>query len=137
MKKKIKYILPNILLNTLKKIRNYIRSIYLFKLDKKRFVKNYSKENSIDEDQLKARLIFYSHSIEKGLARENLRYCFGGNVIPELYKLIKKYKNANYDIYNSVYLTAISVLNQYINIHEENNYDISSIINIKSLKNFI
>ncbi|MBO0432878.1 nitroreductase family protein [Enterococcus sp. DIV0660C] len=136
MKKELKYILPDTFLEKLKQIRNYGRSLYLFKLDKKRFLQNYSKKNFVNEEQLKARLIFYSHSVEKGLARENFRYYFGKNVIPELYRLVKLYKKSNYDTYNSIYLNAVSVLNQYISVHEEKRYDVKPIINVQEFKEF-
>lgn len=126
--------LPRPVLEKLKEIRNYGRSIYLFRKDKQRFLKNFSQKNAVDEEQIKARLLFFSHSIEKGLSRENLRYGFGKTVVPELYKLIKIYNEHDYDTYNSIYLNALSVLNQYIKIHEECEYDIASILDKEEFK---
>ncbi|MCD5032915.1 nitroreductase family protein [Enterococcus faecalis] len=125
---KVKNHLPYPILNKLKAVRNYGRSVYLFRKDKQRFLKNFSRKNAVEEKQLKARLLFYSHSIEKGLSRENFRYGFGKTIIPELYNLIKIYHAQKYNLHNIVYLNALSVLNQYINIHKEQGYDIESLI---------
>lgn len=125
---KIKNCLPYPVLDKLKAVRNYGRSVYLFKKDKQRFLKNFSRKNTVEEEQLKARLLFYSHSVEKGLSRENLRYGFGKTVIPELYSLVKTYRAQKYNLQNSVYLNALSILNQYIILHQEQGYDIESLI---------
>lgn len=125
---KVKNRLPYPVLDKLKAVRNYGRSVYLFRKDKQRFLKNFSRKNTVEEEQLKARLLFYSHSVEKGLSRENLRYGFGKTVIPELYDLVKIYHSQEYNPYNVVYLNALSVLNQYINLHQERGYDIESLI---------
>ncbi|EMF0269896.1 nitroreductase family protein [Enterococcus hirae] len=134
MRNKIKKSIPRPILEKLKIIRNYGRSISLFRKDKQRFLRYFSKTNTHEEEQLKARLLFFSHSIEKGLSRENFRYGFGQTVIPELYELIQIYHELGYDQEDETYLNAVSVLGEYIKIHEEKHYDLSNRINASEFK---
>ncbi|MEX1447572.1 nitroreductase family protein [Enterococcus sp. C76] len=127
----IKEFFPYFFLEKLKKVRNVVRSFTLFKMDKKRFLKNFSRNSSSDKEKLKARLLFFSHSIEKGLSREKIRYGFGKKVLPELYRLVKLYHKLDYDLDDSVYLNSLSILNQYICVHQLQQFDISKIINVK------
>ena len=134
MRNKIKESIPKPMLEQLKNIRNYGRSISLFRKDKQRFLRYFSKINTHEEDQLKARLLFFSHSVEKGLSRENFRYGFGQKVIPELYGLIQTYHELGYDQEDETYLNAVSVVDEYIKIHEEKHYDLSDRINVAEFK---
>ncbi|EMF0421940.1 nitroreductase family protein [Enterococcus hirae] len=134
MKNKIKESIPKPMLEKLKIIRNYGRSFSLFRKDKQRFLRYFSKINTHEEEQLKARLLFFSHSVEKGLSREDFRYGFGQTVIPELYGLIQTYHELGYDQEDEIYLNAVSVVDEYIKIHEEKQYDLSDRINVAEFK---
>lgn len=134
MNNAIKERLPEPFVEQLKNIRNYGRSISLFRRDKRRFLQHFSKKNSLGKEQLKAQLLFFSHSVEKGLSREKFRYGFGKTVIPELYKRIKSYHAQGYDLEDKIYLNALSVLNQYIQVHEVHHYDLTDRISVKEFK---
>lgn len=134
MKNKIKESMPKPMLEKLKIIRNYGRNFSLFRKDKQRFLRYFSKINTHEKEQLKARLLFFSHSVEKGLSREDFRYGFGQTVIPELYGLIQTYHKLGYDQEDEIYLNAVSVVDEYIKIHEEKQYDLSDRINVAEFK---
>ena len=134
MKNTIKEYLPEPLMEKLKDARNYGRSIFLFRRDKRRFLRYFSKKNSLEKEQLNAQLLFFSHAIEKGLSRENFRFGFGKAVIPQLYERIKIYHSQGYNLEDEIYLNALSVLNQYIQVHEAYPYDLADRINVKEFK---
>lgn len=50
----------------------------------RRFEHNYSKPSSKGADQVRARLIFYTHQIEKGLSHTHFRYGFGKRPLASL-----------------------------------------------------
>ncbi|MGF2082641.1 nitroreductase family protein [Enterococcus casseliflavus] len=115
MKDKIKSILPYSVIKQyqffkLKKAYNY---------DLKKFINNYSSENIMisSKRQLESRLVFYSHSIEKGLSRKDFRYNFGYNVLKKLSNVMKVYIRKGYGTNDSAWLNTLSVLNCYQNKH--------------------
>lgn len=123
-----KKIIPKKMISFLNSARSNINNHNIFNYDKKRFKKNYSKNNkSWNVAQTNAKLIFFAHSIEKGLSHDELRLGFGKNALEGLSDAMSKYETNNFDKSNMAYQNALSVLNEYIKIHEQNNYNLKYI----------
>ncbi len=118
--------IPGFVLNKLLYIRRRIRVVGIFRSDRKRFLKYYSNpySASLSKDQVEAHLIFFAHSIEKGLSRENIRYGFGVRAITKLTYFLGEYNKLGFDKNSLAYENAISVLRQYVALHRDNNKDI-------------
>lgn len=111
----------------------YRRSINIrgFRKDKQRFLKHYSKGFKTEtKDHLDARLIFHSHSIEKGLSHRDLRLGFGKNALKAISKALARYEENQFSKASDAYLNTMSVLNAYINIHEESGFNLTYLRNI-------
>ncbi len=81
-----------------------------------------------NEKQLEGRIIANYHVLEKGLSYSNMKYEFGKQTLYNLLELLKQYKG-KYNINNEQYRTALSVIKNYIHVHEQKGYNISEIIN--------
>lgn len=77
------------------------------------------------ENKILSRIIYYYHSIEKGLTNNEIKYKFGKKKIIKLFHLIDIYINRKYNIYSSQFVAACSVLEKYFLLHNQNNIDIS------------
>jgi len=101
----------------------------LLKLEKDRFKKySFGNYNNLDSyEQLEARITKAYHSIEKGLSYKNLKLGFGKEVINTLVSLMAEFKKKNYSLYSEFFQTALSNLNEYIKIHESNNFDVTDL----------
>ncbi|WP_439443718.1 nitroreductase family protein [Listeria aquatica] len=127
MKQKMKQIIPDFLFDVLNEKRKLIQNRFLFKRDKKRFLKYYSRKNSTICEQIKAKILFYSHSIEKGLSHENIRLGFGKKTILYLLDNMSIYSKNNYDLEDPVYLNAVSIAKEYVHLHKNNSFNINYI----------
>lgn len=127
MKKILKKIVPESLQD---KRTVYIKERRMKKLldkDHERFLKySFSKKNN-NYNQLEARLTKEYHSIEKGLSYKNLRLGFGKKVLQNVIDLMIEYRTNSFPLDSHVYQTALSNLRQYIEVHEEQNYDVSEL----------
>lgn len=112
--------LPKAVVEKLRTVKGYFNSYRLFELDRKRFLTYFSKKNSNKEENIKAQLIFYGHSIEKGLSRQNIRLGFGKSVVIKLLEYMEKYDKLGFDKQNYCYLNSISIMRKYIELHEQN-----------------
>lgn len=101
----------------------------LFDNDKERFINSYAKEETQTEEQLKGRIILYSHAIEKGLSRESIRFGFGKEVIKSLAEKLEIYMEENYNPNDSVYVNGLSVMRAYIELHKKEKFDIEEFTN--------
>ncbi|EOJ96029.1 hypothetical protein WOQ_02711 [Enterococcus faecalis EnGen0340] len=119
--------LPKSVVEKLRIVKEYFNSYRLFCLDRKRFLTYYSKKNSNKEENIKAQLIFWGHSIEKGLSRQNIRLGFGKNVVTKLLEYMEKYDKLGFDKQNYCYLNSMSIMRKYIEIHEKNHFDLDYI----------
>ena len=77
--------------------------------------------------QLSARLMFHAHSIEKGLAHEEIRYQFGANALSALQRTLQHYDAAGCPIDSDARANALSVLRAYLDLHHESGEDSSSV----------
>ncbi len=77
---------------------------------------------------LEAEITLHYHSIEKGLTNINFREGFGQRALKGLMNSLIKFEKHGYDLSNVRYLTGLSVLNKYVNVHKKTNIDVSNII---------
>jgi nitroreductase len=86
--------------------------------DSQRFARNYARsETHGDQQQLVTRIIFYTHSIEKGLSHEGFRACFGKNAIERLISVLEVYRNKGYSQRDAAFVSALSTLRSYEDRH--------------------
>lgn len=117
-----------------KRIKNFVAPYRLFWgyiTDLFRF-KNYSYEfnkRKMSRENIRAEITFQYHAIEKGLSHDKLRLGFGKKKIERLLNLLNMWENRGYPTTDRRYLTAVSVLKRYIQVHEESNFNISKIKN--------
>ena len=77
----------------------------------------------------RARITFYYHALEKGMSNSNLRLGFGNNAFHGLFDAMDLYKENKYPLDDTRYLTAVSTIKQYIQLHNEHNYEVHKIEN--------
>ncbi|NMC40998.1 MAG: nitroreductase family protein [Bacteroidales bacterium] len=80
------------------------------------------------EQKIEGKLIFYYHSIEKGLINDPIRYKFGTQKIRQLVNYLNLWTRRGYNTSNSQFVSACSVLCSYFELHDANTIDISDII---------
>ena len=79
------------------------------------------------EENLKARITMNYHSLEKGLSNSNIRFNFGQRALRELFKYLEQYIEAGYSFDDIRFKTGLSVIEQYIELHNKHNIDVSSV----------
>ncbi len=99
-----------------------------YTFDATRFIKHSSVFTINSQQKIEGKITYNYHSIEKGHINEQIRYKFGVIKINKLIHLLKIWLNRNYDITNSQFIAACSVLVKYYHFHSENKVDISEII---------
>lgn len=123
---KFKKYFPKKFVKILRGTQAKINGQSLFRYDKKRFIEHYSKNsNSTNRDQTNAKIIFYTHAIEKGLSHDEIRYGFGKNALIELGRNLNIYDTRNFDKTSKAYIGALSVVKDYMNIHENAGHETS------------
>lgn len=130
LKKIIKKIVPKKVLLLIRNFKIRIELISIFYYDYGRYKKHSSTiNNSTNYENLLALINIRYHSIEKGLSYKNTRLGFGKDVIRELLEFLDIYCLKGYTINNNIYISAITSLKEYIEIHEKHNYDVSELKN--------
>lgn len=126
MKATIKKITPSSIVILYRKISNYLRLKKLSSNDLNRFYKHASlfTESDYTENQIKYRLIYATHGIEKGLSHSELRLGFGKEQLIYINELLDEYNELGISKNDCAYQDTISVLSEYLKIHEKHNYDI-------------
>ncbi|MGX7328550.1 nitroreductase family protein [Enterococcus bulliens] len=135
MKEIIKNLIPNFLWEKLKSIYMTSELKKLAKHDQQVFLSGYTNFSNLKNaniEQLGSHLMFYSHSIEKGLSHSNFRAKFGQLNLKNLSEVLDVYNSKEFDKENIRYQIAIDALNKYIKIHNDLNIDISFIESIFS-----
>ena len=85
----------------------------------RRFEHNYSKPSSKGADQVRARLIFYTHQIEKGLSHTHFRYGFGKRPLASLAQKMEMYRKVVPDyLSDQSYCSALAALHEYVVRHD-------------------
>ncbi|MFL8888401.1 nitroreductase family protein [Helcococcus kunzii] len=129
MKELAKKVLPKGIVKKIQKSRSNDRLFELRDWDYSRFVKySYAlgEENSIEN--LRAKMTFFYHSLEKGLSNANLRYGFGERAFTELFKTMDLFIEKGYDTNDSRFQQALSVVKSYVDLHEKNSQDYPEIV---------
>lgn len=122
MKKIIKLIFPDIIINLLKLIKYNIEILKDVLYDFNRYRIYSATFNKIaDNNYLIGRIIAHYHVIEKGLSLPVIRYGFGKPTILNLIDLLKEYENLEYDKNNISFMSAIGTILNYIKFHENAN----------------
>jgi len=80
--------------------------------------------------QVNARLIYYSHSLEKGLSHDNIRYGFGKNAMIGLSRAVRVYNNSRFSKTGKAYKNSLSVVDEYIKIHKSGHHNIKNLISL-------
>lgn len=126
MKEKIKQFLPIQTVHAIK-VANFNRKMKkLYAYDLKRFKNGYNIELEMaTEEQLKAKLMFFSHAIEKGLSHKDFRLGFGINALTGLSKILDVYNNKKFSKEELRYRIAIAAIKNYKDAHEVKGSDTS------------
>lgn len=74
-------------------------------------------------EQFEASIIRLYHTIEKGLAYEEYRACFGKDNVEKLITSLEQYASRGYDTTAFFYETALSCLNAYIQKNKASGYE--------------
>ncbi|MGQ7375954.1 nitroreductase family protein [Streptococcus suis] len=129
MKNKIKKILPQSAYIFYRKLKNYYLISKRYNDDKKNYLKNsihFDEKNSFNN--LRGRITLDYHNLEKGLTHvDDMRKGFGQSAMSDLFNALDEYLKKGFPINDNRYLTAVSVLNKYVERHRELNYPIPEI----------
>ncbi len=79
---------------------------------------------------IEGKIIAHTHVIEKGLSHSSMKLGFGQDIVRNLIKLLKKYSAMNFDTSSKMYLSAVSVLNKYVELHNDKNFCLNDIDDI-------
>jgi nitroreductase len=122
LKEIIKKIAPESWIIFYKKIREFKRLKYGFKVDAKQYKNSFNYNVVGDSDEgVKALLTFHSHSIEKGLSHPNFRDNFGKNALLGIKANLEEFKKRKLDKNLFEYQNTISVLKFYKDKHNSKN----------------
>lgn len=93
-----------------------------FSIDYSRFMKFYNDSGEETENGVDYKIMLLVHSLEKGMCHKNLRP-FGVKKIEELIDLLKKSSMRAKDKYGSPFLMGIGIIDRWITIYDENDFD--------------
>ena len=125
--------MPKVIQSKIILILGIYQSNLIYRYDKARYKNNYSSpSNKTNINRLESKLVFHSHSIEKGLSHNDVRLGFGKATLNELFETLRIYDSQRYDKNRKAYTNAISVLNSYVRLHEETGYDLAGYGPIKN-----
>ncbi|WP_413526686.1 nitroreductase family protein [Marinilactibacillus psychrotolerans] len=122
MKSIIKKIIPNNTLVYIKHIRTVLDLKKNYRYDLKRFAKSaYGLRNIYTKNNLRSKITFHYHAIEKGLSNANIRYNFGETAFEQLFYSMDKYIKLGFPTEDKRFQSAVSVIQAYVDLHKENN----------------
>jgi len=110
--------------------KNTLITNKMFKRDSKRYLRYSATINKMNSKQVKAKLIFHTHALEKGLSHPNFRPGFGISALEQLFSLLSYCQKGDFDKTCMEYQNALSVLNAYDKRHRELNYRIPEFHNL-------
>ena len=87
----------------------------------------FSMKKNESYENLRSRITFHYHALEKGMSNANLRLGFGNNAFKGLFESMELYKKSNYSLNDIRYMTALSTINQYIKLHRDKNFNVFEI----------
>lgn len=128
MKKIIKKILPIFVIKKISKLRMRFNVLNMYRYDIMRFFTYaYDINKSFSEDNLRSKITFHYHAIEKGLTNSNIRLGFGKTAFTELFWTMDQFIEYGYSTNDSRFQSAISVIKSYIDLHKAGNFPINNI----------
>jgi nitroreductase len=136
MKKQIKNILPSGIISTLANQKRRLVMKKLFDNDRERYQNSaFLSAKHQTYKNLIGRIIFYYHSIEKGLSHKKFRPGFGVNALSGLMNAIREYEDNGFDTADLQYKTGIGVIHRYVERHQNLDVDVTHVKNwIESTK---
>lgn len=125
-------IVPDELILYIKKLiirtRKRIEFRKLIKFDTVRFNKYaYEMNSDFSYTNLRSKITFHYHSIEKGLSNANFRPGFGEKAFDQLFIAMKIYVEKGFPVSDSRFQQALSVIRSYLILHDNINIDVSTI----------
>ena len=126
LKQKIKKITPEWVLGMYRDTSNILEWLMAFGHDKRRFVRYHARRRGgrPNASQLEARLVFHSHAIEKGLSHQKTRLGFGQKALRSLAENMALYEKNGYSLEGEAYKNSLSVISEYVALHEKEDFDI-------------
>lgn len=123
MKSVIKKILPEFFIRFMRKTKMRMDISKLYRSDKTKLLKYaYSINDDFNEENLRAKITFHYHAIEKGLSNANLRLGFGKRAFKELFWAMDKFIEKGYSTKDFRFQSAISVVKSYVELHRVNSH---------------
>lgn len=114
--------------------RKKLKKLYDF--DRNRYINSaYELNDAYSFNNLRSKITFHYHSIEKGLSNINFRYGFGKNAFNGLFIAMDKFIANEFDTEDRRFQQAITVIKAYVDVHNEANYDVQEIE--KKLEEFL
>lgn len=122
---KIKKYIPDSIMTLLRKKKAGYSIKKLFEKDRIRFQKVFENNlNLMSLEQLEAKLMFSTHSLEKGFSHTDFRPKFGLTALNSIGQTLKVYIDKGYDKNRERYMISLSALKYYICLHEEKGIDV-------------
>lgn len=128
MKNLLRKVVPKRLIVLYKsfKVRKELNDLYNF--DKKRYLKSsFGTRTDLSLNNLRSKITFHYHSIEKGLSNAEIRLGFGQRAFSELFYSLDKWVEKKYPNDDFRFQSALSVIHSYIEFHNLNDFDVSPI----------
>lgn len=125
IKKYVKSFVPDSLIKYRRILINRRKLNQLYSFDKKRYKTSaYEIKNNYSINNLRSKITFHYHSIEKGLSNKNIRLGFGKNAFEGLFYSMDKYIELGYPTEDNRFQEAIAVINQYLDLHETKDFPV-------------
>lgn len=115
----------------LRPLRMWYRILRLYLYDYKRYIKYSGIVET--KNSILARIIMHYHVVEKGLTMPDRHLGFGVDNLKELIALLDKFSE-KYDTSEFHFKHAVSVIAEYKELHDENNYKIDDNLNASILR---
>ena len=126
MKQKIRKIIPNFVASTLRKVISCVSIFYYYFRDSLYFVLYSSLFCQFDnQNKMIGRISMAYHVIEKGITMPDRKLGFGRDVVLQTINLCEVYVKKGYDVTDNQFLHALGVLDEYLRIHESNNFELN------------
>jgi len=117
MHENLKELMPQALISFLRNRKHAHNLGVLMREQSQRFIKQSGLSLVSDQARLAAKLIFYSHRIEKGLSHSKFRAGFGTAALKNMSELLRKWNHKGYSKEAFEYTLALSALGSYYDKH--------------------
>ena len=125
MRSIIKKLIPNGLIELRRNTKKKLAIKKLYDFDRERLLKYaYSLNDNFNADNLRSKITFHYHAIEKGLSNANLRLGFGERAFNELFWAMDEYIKKGFSTDDYRFQSAISVIKSYVDLHNSKGYSV-------------